>query len=617
MKNDKLTDKSTIKQAVQARADAERKEYAGKDDGGDKHDESPYFISKGYLCRTKYGRDGEPTTIRLCNFSATITEENIIDDGRDITHFFCIDGKMSGKHPLPRLEIPAANFSGMSWVPRWGSKPCLEPGQTVKDFVRHAIQTGSNGVKVVTHYAHTGWREIGGEMVYLHTGGAIGGVEGISVRLSQGLDRYALPPLPPNTPEKAEDGLRNALNTSLSFLEIGNRAVTVPLFALAYLSPLTTLINPMPNFSMYLYGSSGTFKTTTAILALSHFGSFNGVESLSSFDDTVGNLEKRSFTLKDTLHIVDDYHPSAHKSNAQIRENTVQRLIRNYSNRTARGRLNSDLTEKGRYEPRGMLLLTAEELPTLESTLARVCIIEVKDGEIDKKKMSELQAKANLLPFVMTAYLQWVRDNMAAIKATFPGRFVELRQMAAMEGLHKKLPEQAAFMRFALETVVSFFHDQGVLSESQGNDLVSEGWEIFRNLSEKQQQRIKDDDPIMLFKEIFQTLIHQKNARLENKECSGIEVGGGDRVGFYDRDFIYLIPQAAWHAMLTFCVKEGTHFPFSKHTFFQMLRNRKIIAPGADGKNTAVVNIAGKSMRLLKITDRGLHESAIPTEYIV
>ena len=417
--------------------------------------------------------------------------------------------------------------------------------------------------------------------------------------------------------EKAEGGLGDALKASLSFLDIGNRAVTIPLFCLAYLAPLTTLLSPMPNFSVYLFGQSGTFKTTAAILTLSHFGNFAGVESLSSFDDTVGNLEKRSFTLKDTLHVVDDYHPTAHRSNAQIRENTLQRLIRNYSNRTARGRLNADLSERGRYEPRGMALFTAEELPTLESTLARVCIIEVKDGEIDKGKMSELQSKADLLPLAMSAYIQWLRENMTAIKEAFPARFVELRQLAATDGLHRKLPEHAAFLRFALETAVSFFHDKGALSVDQGNDLVSEGWEIFRKLSEKQQQRIKDDDPVMLFKEIFQTLIHQRNARLESKDGSGAEIGGADRIGFYDREFEFLLPAAAWHAVLTFCQKEGTHFPFSKHTFFQMLRNKKIIAPGTDGRKDMLIKIAGKPVRVLKIIDRGIYESAISPECII
>jgi len=48
----------------------------------------------------------------------------------------------------------------------------------------------------------------------------------------------------------------------------------------------------MPNFAFYLFGQSGTFKTTLALILLSHFGTFTSAESLSNFSDTKGILEK-------------------------------------------------------------------------------------------------------------------------------------------------------------------------------------------------------------------------------------------------------------------------------------------------------------------------------------
>jgi len=132
-------------------------------------------------------------------------------------------------------------------------------------------------------------------------------------------------------------------------------------------------------------------------------------------------------------------------------------MIRNYSNRTARGRLNSDMSERGRYDPRGMLLITAEEQTALESTLARLCIIEVTEGAIDRDKLSAIQRESEKLPLAMASYIHWLRENMEEIKTTFPARFRELRERAANEGFHKKLPEQAAFMGFTLQCVTSFF----------------------------------------------------------------------------------------------------------------------------------------------------------------
>lgn len=609
----KSLNKQEIKKKSQGRGDDEKKEFNNQDK--DKKSETPYFIKDGYQCRIKYTKDGGELTVPLCNFSARITEENKIDDGQESQHLFTVEGKLYDTIPLPKIEIPAEKFSGLAWVSKWGSRCCLEPGQTVKDFVRHAIQKASPDAPVLTHYGHLGWREINGQWAYLHAGGAIGCVEGVSVRLSRELERYTLPPLPLAQTESANlfrDNEKKGLQTSLSFLNIGHRAVTMPIWCLVYLSPLTTLLNPMPNFSGYLFGQSGTFKTTLALLALAHFGKFTGAECLSNFEDTAGILEKRSFTLKDSLHVIDDYHPSANRKAAESKESIAQRMIRAYSNRTARGRLNADMSERGRNDPRGMAIFTAEEQIVLESSLARSCTIEVTEGALDRAKLSEIQKNSDDLPFAMTSYINWIRENMAEIKQTFPMRFRALREQAAAEGFHKKLPEQAAFMGFALETATSFFYEKGILSEESATALVAEGWGIFRQLAEKQQQRIKDDDPVVLFFEIVSTLLLQSQARLEcYPGYSGERIGAGEQIGWYDSGCLYLLPTAIWHMVQRRCIAENTHFPFSKNTFFQMLKNRKIIMPAPSGQSSILVKIGSKPVRVLKVIDGGVYEKSV------
>ena len=53
--------------------------------------------------------------------------------------------------------------------------------------------------------------------------------------------------------------------------------------------------------------------------------------------------------------------------------------------------------------------MTAEEIPALESTLARVCIVEVAEGAIDLVKLSNVQAESESLPYCMVTYIQWLR----------------------------------------------------------------------------------------------------------------------------------------------------------------------------------------------------------------
>jgi len=489
----------------------------------------------------------------------------------------------------------------------------LEPGATVRDFVRHAIIKTSSSIEVSTRFAHTGWREVDGKMVFLHSDGAVGSPGGISVQLSKELQQYCLPPLTPDTPESASP-VKSGLKAALNFLNIADRSISIPLFSSVFLAPLTTLLSPMPNFSFFLQGLSGSKKSTLAILALSFFGKFNSVQSLSNFSDTISILEKRSFTLKDVLHCVDDFHPSANKRTSEAMENSAQSLIRSYSNRTARGRLNSDMSERGRYEPRGILIMTSEHLISIESTLARVCNINVDEGLINLEKLTEVQGEAEFLPYCMAAYISWIAGNMAAITGTFPDRFRELRRMATNAGFHSKLCEQTAFMTFALEAATSFFHDKKMLTDSEAKDLTAEAWEIFKELATNQQRRIEDDNPVNQFFEILGTLLHQHNVKLDPlPSCGMSSVGADERIGFFDETTLYLIPSASWHAVNTFCLKEGSHFSLGKTTFFQMLQSKKIIQPSSKGESTQIVKIAGKSFRILKVINQGIFQKLVET----
>jgi hypothetical protein len=584
-------------------------------------EKTQYSIEGGFLCRKKqtrgkHGTEDTQTTVFLSEFLAWITSETITDNGKEITRDFQIKGMtIKDNRLLPALEVQAGKFAGLSWAQEgWGAKVVLFPGTTVKDQVRHCIQIISGDVKTDIFYGHTGWRKINGEQVFLHAGGAIGGTGSIAVKFEKGqedLYRYTLPPAPPCKPEE-DAATRQGLKASLDFLTLGSAAVTFPLWAFVYLAPLTTLIRPQPNFVLYIQGITGTFKSTIAVLANSHFGQFEGVEGLSNFNDTHGTLEKRAFILKDMPMICDDLHPASNRRNAESMEQTAQKLIRSYSNRTARGRLQSDLKEKGHFQPRGLCAITAEELLTVDSTLARLCVVSIEEGDIDRAKLTKLQSEAGFLPYAMTAYIGWIKKNMKEILSDFPARFRELRQAAEAEGKHRKLPEQVAFLAFGLHLATSFFRDCGIIDIEEAGRITALGWINFQKLSERQQQRITADNPIDRFFDILQILLIQHATRLEPlPTCDAAPIGAGDRLGYFDEEHLFLLPVAVWHSVQQFSQKEGSYFPLGKHAFFEMLRSKNIIEPSPKGESTVFLKIGGKSVRVLKIINEDIYRKTV------
>lgn len=200
---------------------------------------------------------------------------------------------------------------------------------------------------------------------------------------------------------------------------------------------------------------------------------------------------------------------------------------------------------------------------------------------------------------------------MENILADFPTLFRDFRAAAATESQHKKLPEQTAFLAYGLHLATAFYKDCGIISDDESEKLNDKGWDTFQFLSERQQQRITDENPVDRFFDILQTLLIQHNARLEPLPTHNADnIGAGDRIGYFDDQNIYLLPVAAWHAVVSYCQKEGGHFPLGKHAFLSMLRSKGIVETEATG-NPSGKTINGKTIRVWKIISGGVYRKIV------
>jgi hypothetical protein len=362
----------------------------------------------------------------------------------------------------------------------------------------------------------------------------------------------------------------------------------------------------MPNFVPYLHGPTGTFKTTIAIAGLCHFGEFDP-DKLSSFEDTANSLEKRAFILKDVLMLLDDFHPSSRFADAQIKEGIAQRMIRASSNHTGRSRLNADSTEKGRYEPRGILMITGEEMPSVQSTLARVLLIQIGNGDIEKGKLTTFQQKSTLLPNAMSSFIHWVRKDIDNIQKQFDMKFQELRQKAVETGKlnHLKLCEQVAFQQYSINLITDWANQKNAMSNKEVSNLREDAWEVFMENAENLQARLKSEDPVEQLQDIVSTLLLQGKIALKQKDTTARTlsmnyIGDADSelLGYYDNEYVYFIPTALWNAIQKFCRSEGRHFPVKSHTLYRMMREKGLLSTRGT-ENTRTERICGESKRFL------------------
>jgi hypothetical protein len=241
----------------------------------------------------------------------------------------------------------SANLTGES--PRKRSRPgggpqaILYPGH--QQHARAAIQWLSGAIRQERIFTHTGWRALGRDWVYLQSGGAVG-AQGlrcdVQVQLPAALEHYQVRP-----PVDAAEGV-GAIRAGLRFLSVAPDRISCPLLAAVYRAALGK-----EDFSLFLAGPSGSFKTALASLCQQHFGAAMDAKALPAhFESTANALEVLAFTTKEALLVVDDFVPTGGTGDGEL-QGTAERLFRGAGNRQGRGRMSGSgctrLRRRGRW----------------------------------------------------------------------------------------------------------------------------------------------------------------------------------------------------------------------------------------------------------------------------
>jgi len=591
----------------------------------------PYFINNENGCLYKEkatkNKDSEKTeTVKLANFDAQIIKDIRRSDGVEEKRVYIVKGKTKDLD-LPAIEVPGKIFPSLSWLEMWGSKVVVSPGNMLKDFVRYYIQINqTKETEHLTQFSHTGWIKIDDKWIYLTKNGAIGRKD-VSVNLSKENERYNLP-LRKLNPDRE----RTFIKRSLSFLDVAIPKITYPLFALSYLAPLTSLLSETPNFVVTLYGKTGHFKSTLATLLMSHFGKFN-ITLLPNFSDTANAIEKRASDLKDSLMVLDDYHPSPNRYESLQKESTIQRIIRSVSNRSGRGRLKSDASERGAYNPQGMVLITGEALAQVESTLARVLVVEIqKKEEIYLDKLTELQKHDKSLPCAMASFIDWVRPRIGEMQEYFTERFPVLREEFRQDGCHAKSSEQMAFLTSALELVFEWMLEKEAITKRQAKCMLQESKKVFESSIKSQTVLLKTETPTHKYIEIVSTLIAQEKVHLRewygstevgSKRIGGQPTGGGEHskeretgthIGYFNKEYFYLFPNGAYKEVVAFSASTGQHFSTGDRTILKMLKEEGILESRGKNNTFTLNGVEGGNPTVMRLKRGKLGYAEVKTE---
>lgn len=579
--------------------------------GMDQSGRPVYEIIGGQMCLRSYGRYGEESVSPLINATIQIVADILSDDGQTTTRLLEVEGAMPDGAKLTRAEVTAEDFNKMTWMlPTWGARVIMTAGNGTAQHLRAAIQTMSTDIESRHEYTHLGWRQIDGQPCYLSASGALGR-DGVIVRPQQDMRRYTLPPklLPEALPE--------ALRASLRFLDVGEPQITVPLWAAMFLAPLASLL--APTFSVWLFGTTGSLKSSVTALAMCHFGQFSyNLPAPASWTSTTAYaLRLKAFLCKDAPLWIDDYAKQSTGAGENELKKLAELLLREFGNRTGRSAGQADGSLRSSHDPRGLVISTAEQLPPNPSIHPRLFAVEIHPGDVTHGPESPLtraqHEDAPRYPMAMAGYLTWLAGQMDGLSAQLHARRDARIAEATQSMQHLRSPMNVATLYMGWEMGMTYLHSQGIIDAEQLAGRLQYGWDILIQVGALQDADInREEDPLKLYFEALENMIMQGTAYLRHRDDpNNVELDKprpahrqptAAFLGWYDSDYWYLLDKPTYSAVMTFYQRGGMVFPDSARGVKVKLLERGMLHPSESDHYRYKIKVGDEYVWVHRIT---------------
>ncbi|MBI4806976.1 MAG: hypothetical protein HY795_17305 [Desulfovibrio sp.] len=577
---------------------------------------SHYLIQGGEL----YFDRGSGITTKIANFVAEITEEEAHDDGLTVNRSYRIRGTAADGSLLGDISIPCADYPAMTWVDeQFGHRAIITPNCQAHMVAAIKYLSLNKCVPSKTVFKHTGWRNDKGVWRFLTGSGALG-VHGLDtsvvVDVGSWASAYALPDVPANQPQ-----LHDAMAKAEGLLGFLPAPLAYALFSAVFRAPLAE-VSPV-DFSLYLEGKTGSFKSECAAVMLGFFGpQFHGKSLPGSWSSTDNALVLQAFTLKDIPFVVDDFNPVGTLQDVNAWHRKADRVFRAQGNLAPRGRMNQGGSMRPMTPPRGMIVSTGEDLPNGHSLQARLVILHLKPGDVDKTALSALQVHRGngLLASVMAAFIQHLAGQMGTLPGQLKTLFAQLRAEAASKiNAHTRTPDNIASLAIGYQMYLEFAVQVGFIQAHEKQVRWEKGWQALIDLGASQGGNLQDEDPIERFGDLLASAILGGHGHLQDKQgnqpsspqtqgwrnhgdqTSPSWIPQGPLVGYIDGNDLYLLADNAFAAVQQLARTQGGAYPLSKAGLIRRLKDAGKIVSHDSNLNTVRLSMGTGRVRVLHV----------------
>lgn len=390
---------------------------------------------------------------------------------------------------------------------------------------------------------------------------------------------------------------------------------TLPLWLVSHLGVLFSLFEEAgfaPRFVTYLYGSSGSLKTSVSKIFFKILkDDFNDISA--NFNDTMTALEIKMGSTKDEVLLVDDYRPSALRTEAARMNNNFEKLIRFYGDGTGKGRGNAQLGLRSEFKPQSVCAVTGELLHGTASSLLRLLIIHVDKKTYNKKLLKFYQDN----PLVFTTHIKYFTDYAAEkykdIVRYISEKFPEYRAMYSHKLTESRLVDAAVCLRITAYILIDMYAKQcGLVVEKE----IPQQMDIFHSVI---LDTVLESQALACHPEAYDMYLY---AMVRSINAKKLIIGdgkqnyrvNGDTAGFIGRkdDYLYIRPQDTYNQVVRYRAALDRPFSATDRSIRQELAiHQFIITQSEESKDntTRVVRLANNVERRFLVFDMKKLES--------
>ena len=229
-----------------------------------------------------------------------------------------------------------------------------------------------------------------------------------------------------------------------------------------------------PCCSVFLYGRSGSFKTSYAALLTQLHERSQGILSPQRLNASTAMAEVLLYEKSNCTIVLDDLFPTSDQTIRRHQEKTLLEITRIVADGISRGRVGSPLSGK---PPTCGVVFTGEYIIGVGSTAARLLPVQITP--IDSAILHECQERPLVLPTFVNFFVKWCGDHCEEIKCQIQAW--RAQHATIKLGVHPRLSEThfflcSAYRVFLWYCVMGGFAPRGCLQ----TDDVTKGEIVFR-----------------------------------------------------------------------------------------------------------------------------------------